>query len=428
MYIELVLSDYDGFSLGQGVQDSTPETTAGLIATHKRALDTFTDIIKCLTCVNFDGGSSSLNLSSNARDTSIFLHDDPKNPTLTSFLKHTTTFGPALVDGAYDYANWTSCQNTTTRICDTILQFDTLDTVYNEDGTVNTTNSVMAYLYVKMEYIVAGAYDLPMIITLSLISDGTTKPTTINPELSQTITYTKSAISSGMTVTYAGATSYKLILSLSKNHLYVTGTSGVKDIIGGVTTNIHTAALLTKYTPMDVWYNTPVTDNKNLFNGWKKWAFMRVFTQTPSSGPSYGCALNIFSNKAKTLVSDAASCKLKWSSTMSIMHSSASDQGKLPIYLISDESKQQAMYMQHLNITSASGLGLTGDISSNNNIYWMHGLSGSHEDIISDVFGRSYKLLLLNTSNKAVLTLVSTANGPADTKKLIYPKLAIPMF
>lgn len=110
------------------------------------------------------------------------------------------------------------------------------------------------------------------------------------------------------------------------------------------------------------------------------------------------------------------------------MHSSASDQGKLPIYLISDESKQQAMYMQHLNITSASGLGLTGDISSNNNIYWMHGLSGSHEDIISDVFGRSYKLLLLNTSNKATLTLASTANGPADTKKLIYPKLAIPMF
>jgi hypothetical protein len=426
MYIELVLSDYDGFTLNTGVPDSTPETPAGIIVTHKRALDTFTDIIKCLTCVSFDGSSSSLNLSNNVRDTSIFLHDDPKNPTLTSFLKHTTTFGPALVDGAYDYANWTSCQNTTTRICDSILQFDTLDTVYNEDGTVNTTNSVMAYLYVKMEYIVAGAYDLPMIITLSLVSDGTTKPTTVNPELSQTITYSRMTMTGG--IAYGGVTSYKLILSLSKNHLYVSGISGVKDILGNVTTNIHTAALLTKYTPMDVWYNTPVNDNKNLFNGWKKWAFMRVFTQTPSSGASYGCALNIFSSKAKTLVSDAASCKLKWSSTMNIMHSSTSDQGKLPIYLISDESKQKAMYMQHLNITSASGLGLTGDISSLNNIYWMHGLSGSHEDIISDVFGRSYKLLLLNTSNKTSLVLASTPTGPADTKKITYPKLAIPMF
>jgi len=425
MYIELVLSDYDGFTLGHGVADSTPETTGGLIATHKRALDTFTDIIKCLTCVNFDGSSSSLHLSNNVRDTSVFLHDDSKNPTLTSFLKH-TSFGPTLVDGAYDYVNWISCQNTTTKICDTILQFDTLDTVYNDDGTVNTTNSVLAYLYVKMEYIVAGVYDLPMIITLSLISDGTTKPTIINPELSQTITYAKSTMTGGLA--YNGVTAYKLILSLSKNHLYVTGTSGIKDINAGETTQIHTAVLLTKYTPMDVWYNTTVTENKNLFAGWKKWAFMRVFTQTPTSGPSYGCALNIFSNKSKTLVTDAASCKLKWSSTMNIMHSSSSDQGKLPIYLISDESKQPAMYMQHLNITSASGLGLTGDISSNNNIYWMHGLSGSHEDIISDVFGRSYKLLLLNTSNKAALSLAATANGPADTKKLIYPKLAIPMF
>jgi hypothetical protein len=424
MYIELVLSDYDGFSLNHGVIDSTPETTAGKIVTHARALDTFKDIIKCLTCVNFDGSSSSLNLSNNVRDTSVFLHDDPKNPTLTSFLKH-TTFGPSLVDGAYDYANWVSCQNTTTNICDTILQFDTQDPVYNADGALDTTNSIPAYLYVKMEYKITGVYDLPMIITLSLLQDGNTKPSTVVPDLSQTITFATSTVAGGLA--YNGVTSYKLILSLSPNHLYVTGTSGIKDILGNESLQIHTGALLTKYTPTDVWYNTPVVDNKNLFNGWKKWAFMKTFTQA-SSNTSYGCALNIFSNKTKSVVSEVASCKLKWSSSMNIMHSGASDQGKLPIYLISDESKQQAMYMQHLNITSASGLGLTGDITTNNNIYWMHGLSGSHNDIISDVFGRSYKLLLLNTSNKAALLLTATSTGPADTKKLIYPKLAIPMF
>ena len=426
MYIELVLSDYDGFTLDTGVPDSTPETPSGLIATHARALDTFKDIIKCLTCENFDGSSAGLSLSSNVRDTSVFLHDDPKNPTLTSFLKHTSTFGPAVVDGAYDYANWTTCQNTTTKICDTILQFDTQDTVYNSDGTVDTTNSIPAFLYVKMEYKITNVYDLPMTITLSLMDTGTTKPTTINPELSQTITYATASVTTGFA--YGGVTSYKLILSLSPNHLYISGISGIKNILGAESTQIHTAALLTKYTPTDVWYNTTVQNNKDLFAGWKKWAFLRVFSKTPTSGPSYGSTLNIFSNKTKTVVSDTTSCKLKWSSTMNIMHSSSSDQGKLPIYLISDESKQQAMYMQHLNVTSASGLGITGDITSNNNIYWMHGLSGSHGDIISDVFGRSYKLLLLNTSNTAALVLAATPTGPADTKKITYPKLAIPMF
>ena len=425
MYIELVLSDYSAFNLNRGVPDNTPETTAGKILTHERALDVFKDIIKCLTCVSFDGSSSSLNLSSNVKDSSVFLHDDPKNPTLTSFLSH-TTFGPTLVSGAYDYSNWTTCQNTTTNICDTILQFDTQDVVYNEDGTVDTTNSVLAYLYVKMEYKITGVYDLPIALTISLVNDGTTKPTTINPELSQTITFSSASLSDG--IAYKGIPAYKVIISLSKNHLYLTGITGIKNIIGEEATHIHTAALLTKYTPMDVWYNTPVTDKKNLFTGWKKWALMRVFTQTPTSGPSFGCALNIFNNKTKTVVSEVASCKLKWSSTMNIIHSSSSDQGKLPIYLISDESKQQAMYMQHINITSASGLGLTGDITTNNNIYWMHGLSGSHDDIISDVFGRSYKLLLLNTTNKAAEMLSPTPTGPADTKKYTYPKLAIPMF
>ena len=425
MYIELVLSDYSAFNLNHGVPDNTLETPAGKILIHARALDTFKDIIKCLTCVSFDGSSSSLSLSSNVKDSSVFLHDDPKNPTLTSFLSH-TTFGPTLVSGAYDYANWTTCQNTTTNICDTILQFDTQDIVYNDDGTVNTTNSVPAYLYVKMEYKVAGVYDLPIILTLSLLDAATAKPTTINPELSQTITFSSASLTGG--IAYNGIPSYKLILSLSKNHLYVSGITGIKDLIGGESTHIHTAALLTKYTPTDVWYNTPVTEKKGLFAGWKKWAFMRVFTQTPTKPPSYGCALNIFNNKTKTVVSELASCKLKWSSTMNIMHASSSDQGKLPIYLISDESKQQAMYMQHLNITSASGLGLNGDITSNNNIYWMHGLSGSHDDIISDVFGRSYKLLLLNTTNKDAVILAASTSGPADTKKYVYPKLAIPMF
>jgi hypothetical protein len=90
------------------------------------------------------------------------------------------------------------------------------------------------------------------------------------------------------------------------------------------------------------------------------------------------------------------------------------------------------MYMQHLNITSASGLNFTGDITSENNIYWMHGMSGQAEDIITDVFGRSYKLLLLNYGNSTAMTLTYTVSGtqrvPADTKKITYPKLAIPMF
>jgi hypothetical protein len=95
---------------------------------------------------------------------------------------------------------------------------------------------------------------------------------------------------------------------------------------------------------------------------------------------------------------------------------------------MSDEAKQQAMYMQHLNITSASGLNFTGDITSENNIYWMHGMSGQFEDIITDVFGRSYKLLLVNYSNSTAMKLAAISGNPADTKKITYPKLAIPMF
>jgi hypothetical protein len=426
MYIELVLSDYEAFVLNKSIPDNTPETPAGLISTHEKALETFKDIIKCLTCVNFDGSSSSLNLSNYIKDSSVFLHEDVKTPTLTSFLKH-TSFGPSLVDDVYDYTTWSTCQNTTTNRCDTILQFDTQDIVYNADGTVNTTNSIPAYLYVRMDYKTASVYDIPITLTLSVLSNGTTKPTTVSPDLSQTITFTTATVGPG-TNAFNGIPLYKLIISMSSNHLYMTGTTGIKNIIGGESTNIHTAALLTKYTPTDVWYNTPVESNQQLFTGWKKWAFMRVYTKNPTSGPSFGAVLNIFSNKTKTIVDDAASCKVKWLSTMNIIHSGASDQGKLPIFLISDESKQQAMYMQHINITSASGLNFTGDISSNSNIYWMHGLSGSHEDIITDVFGRSYKLLLLNTANNTNIPLAATATGPADTKKVSYPKLAIPMF
>lgn len=428
MYIELVFSDYSAFQSGVFAADTTPESAAGQLATHARALDTFKDIIKCLTCVGFDGNSSSLNLSNCVKDASVFLHDDPKNPALTSFLSH-TSFGPALVDGIYDYANWTTCQNTTTNICDTILQFDTQDIVYNTDGTIDTTNSIPAYLYVKMEYKIKanspyGVYDLPMIITLSTIPTNT-KPVTIDPELSQTITFATTRVLGNSAI--EGITLYKLIISMSQNHLYMTGTTGIKNSIGIEDLHIHKAALLTKYTPKDVWYNTTVQANKDLFNGWQRWAFMRVFTQTPSTGLSVGHSLNIFNIKSKSVVNDVATCKLKWLSTMNIMHAS-SDKGKLPIHLISDESKQQAMYMQHLNITSASGLNITGDITSNNNIYWMHGLSGSNDDIISDVFGRSYKLSIINSSNYADVTLAGTSNGPADTKKYTYPKLAIPMF
>jgi hypothetical protein len=425
MYIELVFNDFDGFVAGTGTPDNTPENAAGKIATHARALDTFKDIIKCLTCVNFDGSSSTLGLSANVRDTSVFVQDDAKNPALTSFLKH-TSFGPTLTDGVYDYEGWSTCQNTTTRVCDTILQFDTQDTVYNEDGTVNTTNSIPAFLYVKMTYTVDGVYDLPIAMTLSLLNDGTTKPTTLAPDLTGTIDSHKGTLDAG-SVTY-DTTSYKLIISLSSNHLYMTGVSKTKSITGIPDSYAHAALLLTKYKPMDVWYNTPVTENKQLMAGWKRWAFMRVYTQTPKSGPTYGSALNMFSNKSKTVVSDIPSCKIKWSSTMNIMHSSTSDQGKLPIFLMSDEAKQQAMYMQHLNITSASGLNFTGDITSENNIYWMHGMSGQFEDIITDVFGRSYKLLLVNYSNSTAMKLAASAGNPADTKKITYPKLAIPMF
>lgn len=425
MYIELVFNDFDGFAKEHSTPDNTPENPAGIIATHARALDTFKDIIKCLTCVNFDGSSSTLGLSANVRDTSVFVQDDAKNPNLTSFLKH-TSFGPTLTDGVYDYEGWVTCQNTTTRVCDTILQFDTQDTVYNEDGTVNTTNSIPAYLYVKMTYTVAGVYDLPIAMTLSLLNDGATKPTTLAPDLTGIIDSHKGSLAAG-NVTF-DTTSYKLIISLSANHLYMTGISKSKSIIATETSYAHAALLLTKYKPMDVWYNTPVTENKQLMVGWKRWAFMRVYTQTPKSGPTYGSALNMFSNKSKTLVSDIPLCKIKWSTTMNIMHSSTSDQGKLPIFLISDEAKQQAMYMQHLNITSASGLNFTGDITSENNIYWMHGLSGQFEDIITDVFGRSYKLLLLNYGNSTAMTLSPISGGPADTKKITYPKLAIPMF
>jgi hypothetical protein len=427
MYIELVFNEFDGYVEGTGTPDNTPENPAGIIATHARALDTFKDIIKCLSCVNFDGSSSTLGLSANVRDTSVFVQDDAKNPNLTSFLKH-TSFGPTLTDGVYDYDGWTTCQNITTRVCDTILQFDTQDTVYNEDGTVNTTNSIPAFLYVKMTYTVDRVYDLPIAVTLSLLNDGATKPTTLSPDLTGSIETHKGPLgSAGSTVTY-DTTSYKLIISLSANHLYMTGISKSKNLLGGETTYAHAALLLTKYKPMDVWYNTPVTENKQLMVGWKRWAFMRVYTQTPKSGPTYGSALNMFSNKSKTVVSDIPSCKIKWSSTMNIMHSSTSDQGKLPIFLMSDEAKQQAMYMQHLNITSASGLNFTGDITSENNIYWMHGMSGQFEDIITDVFGRSYKLLLVNYSNSTAMKLAASAGNPADTKKITYPKLAIPMF
>jgi len=425
MYIELVFNDFDGFVKEHGTPDNTPENTAGKIVTHARALDTFKDIIKCLTCVSFDGSSSTLGLSANVRDTSVFVQDDAKTPALTSFLKH-TSFGPTLTEGAYDYDGWTTCQNTTTRVCDTILQFDTQDTVYNEDGTVDTTHSIPAYLYVKMTYTIDEVYDLPITMTLSLLNNGTTKPTTLAPDLTGTIDSHKGTLSPG-NVTF-DTTSFKLIISLSSNHLYMTGISKSKSINATETSYAHAALLLTKYKPMDVWYNTPVTANQELMAGWKKWAFMRVYTQAPKSGPTYGAVLNLFSNKSKTLVSDVPSCKIKWLSTMNIMHSSSSDQGKLPIFLISDESKQQAMYMQHLNITSASGLNFTGDITSENNIYLMHGLSGQMEDIITDVFGRSYKLLLLNYGNSSSMTLTPISGNPADTKKVSYPKLAIPMF
>jgi hypothetical protein len=428
MYVELVLSDYDNYIANHGTPDSTPEKTpAGIAATHARALETFKDIMKCLTCVNFDGDQISLNLSANVRDSSVFIQNDANIPTYTSFLSH-TSFGPTLVSGDYDYTNWSTCQNIANKTCETILQFDTQDIVLNADGTVDTTNSIMAYLYVKMEYKISGVNDLPMIITLSLLKDGSAIPTTVNKDLSQTITFTPVSVDvSGLS--YNGVTSYKLILSLSPKHLYMTGISSIRNFIDtGSTVKIHTAALLTKYTPLDVWYKTPVEENRAKFSGLKPWAFIRVFTKTPSASPFIGCTLNMFSNKSLTLVEDTSLCKVKWSSTLNIMHSSSTDQGKLPIYLISDENKQPAMYMQHLNIASAGGLAFNADVTSNNNIYWMQGQSGGQDDIITDVFGRSYKLFVLNYDNSTAITLNYTSTGPADTKKYGYPKLAIPMF
>jgi hypothetical protein len=228
---------------------------------------------------------------------------------------------------------------------------------------------------------------------------------------------------------------YKIIFSMSKNHLYISGVSDGR-MLGtssgdssypsyDIVNYFHQGFILSKYNPIDHWYNTPIADNYKKFENVIFWMMVKTIGTGTAIKP-VGQSLNVFNTqKLETqYLSNKAPCSFKWSSSMPINHR-GQNQGWQHFSKMANDKNQEVLYMLHLNMQHFGKLAITGDITSNCNIYYMHGSSGNYEEIVVDVLGRPFKLYCMHFDIKDVYANY-TSTELYDTSK--YPKLAIPMF